>query len=332
MEMIFLGTSAGIPTKARNVSALAVKKRSAKAWYLIDCGEGTQHQVLRTPLSLNRLEAVLITHVHGDHCYGLPGLLASASMAGRQAPLRIVGPRAIRDFLDAVQASTGLHLTYPVEFHAVEELAGPLDCRDFSLEAAVLSHGVASYGYALVEKDVERKLDTGRLEALGIPSGPDWGRLFRGEAVLLEDGSRLTGEEVLLPTRRARKIVVGGDNDTPHLLDALCRGADVLVHEATYTRDVVARLGTSNQHSTAADVAAFARDRGLANLVLTHFSPRYQYAREATPSIGDIAAEARCYYQGELFLANDFDAYRLSREGVLHKMDGGQRASAPRSP
>jgi len=321
MEIIFLGTSAGVPTKARNVSALALRKRNAKAWYLVDCGEGTQQQVLRTKLSLNRLEAILISHVHGDHCYGLPGLISSASMAGRERQLTIVGPARIRDFIEAIQATTGLHLSFAIEFVAVETLTGAIETADFALEAATLSHGVDSYGYAFTERGIERKLDADRLEALGVTRGPRWGQLFRGESVVLDDGSVIESDAVLLPTRRARRVVVGGDNDTPGLLDALCDGADVLVHEATYTRAVVERLGTDNQHSTAAAVAEFAQAKGLANLVLTHFSPRYQYARNATPWIGDIEYEARCHYQGNLFLASDFDTYLLSRDGVLSRAE-----------
>ncbi|SFU62928.1 MBL fold metallo-hydrolase [Halomonas korlensis] len=317
MELFFLGTSAGVPTRARNVAALAIRKRNAKAWYLVDCGEGTQQQILRTPLSLNRLEAILITHVHGDHCYGLPGLLSSASMTGRERPLTIVAPARIRAFLEAIQATTGLHLTFAIDFIAVEDLAEPLALPDFALEAAALSHGVASYGYAFTERGVERKLDIAGLEAAGVTRGPLWGRIAKGEDVTLDNGSLVISDDFLLSQRRARKLVVGGDNDTPALLDELCTGADVLVHEATYDRAVVERLGTDNQHSTAAAVASFAQHKGLANLVLTHFSPRYQQDPGATPSIDDIEYEARSQYRGNLFLANDFDLYRLSHDGVL---------------
>ncbi|MBS9404410.1 MBL fold metallo-hydrolase [Halomonas sp. TRM85114] len=319
MEILFLGISAGVPTKARNVSALAVRKRSAKAWYLVDCGEGTQQQILRTPLSLNRLEAIVITHVHGDHCFGLPGLLSSASMTGRERPLTIVAPARIRAFLEAIQATSGLHLTFAIEFIAVEDLVEPVVLPDFALEAAALSHGVASYGYAFTERGVERKLDIAGLEAAGVTRGPLWGRITKGEDVTLDDGLLVRSDDYLLPQRRARKLVVGGDNDTPALLDALCTGADVLVHEATYTRAVVERLGTDNQHSTAAAVARFAQHKALANLVLTHFSPRYQYDRDAIPSIDDIEHEARSHYRGNLFLANDFDLYQLSHDGVLSR-------------
>lgn len=328
MELLFLGTSAGVPTKARNVTATAIRKHQARNWTLVDCGEGTQQQVLHTRLSLNRLDAILITHVHGDHCYGLPGLLASASMSGREHPLTIVGPVRIREYLEAIRATTGLHLTFAIDFIAVETLAGPHEIGDFALEAATLSHSVPSYGYAVVERGIERKLDTRRLQARGVPRGPLWGRLSHGEDIVLADGATVRSAEVMLVQRRARKIVVGGDNDTPDRLGTVCRGADVLVHEATYTRDVVARLGTDNRHSTAAGVAAFAQRRGVANLVLTHFSPRYQHDRRLTPSIADIEHEARAHYRGNLFLANDFDTYRLSREGALQHVAAASQAPA----
>ncbi|WP_048308632.1 ribonuclease Z [Halomonas sp. PR-M31] len=321
MEILFLGTSAGVPTKARNVTAAAIKKVKGKSWVLIDCGEGTQQQVLRTSLSLIRLDAILITHVHGDHCYGLPGLLSSASMMGRKLPLTIIGPQPIKSFLDAVQATTGLHLTYPIEFSDVELLTDPFTLPGFMIEAAALSHGVASYAYAFIEKDIERKLDPERLEALGVKRGPDWGRLHRGEDVVLQNGTRVTRDEVLLPGRRSRKVVIAGDNDSPGLLERLCEGADVLVHEATYTQDVVERLGTNNRHSTAGDVASFAQRIDVTNLVLTHFSPRYQYDRRTSPSIADIENEAWQYYQGRLFLADDFAHYQLSREGELSQKE-----------
>lgn len=319
MEIIFLGTSAGVPTKSRNVSATALRRQGAKPWYLVDCGEGTQQQILHTRLSLTRLEAILITHIHGDHCYGLPGLLASAAMAGRERPLVIVGPRALKAFIEAIQTTTGLYLPYPVEFFCVEELTEPVATHDFTIEPVELSHRVPSYGYVFLENRVERKLDTQKLEASGIARGPVWGRLVKGEDVRLDTGELLRSEDFLLPLRAPRKLVVSGDNDSPELLEGACAGASVLVHEATYTQDVVERLGTSNQHATAAAVAEFAQDKRLANLVLTHFSPRYQYGRGAPASIDDIKKEARRHYQGSLFLANDFDIYRLSRDGALHR-------------
>lgn len=328
MEMIFLGTSAGVPTRARNVSALALKKQSDKAWTLIDCGEGTQHQLLRTKLSLNRLSAILITHVHGDHCYGLPGLLASAAMSGREQPLLIVAPSPISGFLESIQTLIGLQLPYRIDFIGVESVTQGIDTDDFRIEPVALSHGVASHGYVFTEKGIERKLDKRRLLDLGVQPGPIWGRLQQGEDVRLDTGRTLRTEEFLRTMRRARKVIVAGDNDKPELLADACRQADVLVHEATYTRGAVERIGTSHQHSTAASVASVARDSASTNLVLTHFSPRYQYSprttladtQSNTASINDIEDEARREYSGNLFLANDFDTYQLSREGWLTKL------------
>ncbi len=322
MELLFLGTSAGVPTRSRNVSATAIKSDKSRRWCLVDCGEGTQHRLLHAALSLGQLDAILITHLHGDHCYGLPGLLASASMTGRQAPLALIGPRPLEAFVKAIQAATGLHLAYELRFLAIESLAMPFETADFTVEAAALSHSVLSYAYGFSEKNLPPKLDTHRLEALHVPRGPDWGRLQHGEDVVLEDGTRITSSEVLLPKRTPRKIVIGGDNDTPALLESLCRDAQVLVHEATYTQAVVERLGTDNQHSTAARVARFAQRLGLPNLVLSHFSPRYQLLEGAIPGIRDIAQEAAAHYQGRLFLAEDLARYRLAPGGELSRLDG----------
>ncbi|MBZ9559635.1 MULTISPECIES: ribonuclease Z [unclassified Modicisalibacter] len=322
MRLHFLGTSAGVPTRSRNVSAVALQPETGKRWYLIDCGEATQHRLMRTSLTLPNLETILITHVHGDHCYGLPGLLASASLAGRERPLSVVGPPAIRDFLDAVQATAGLHLSFALDFIAVEPAQGPLELADYRVESAALSHGVASYAYAFTERHVERQLDRDRLLALGLPPGPAWGRLQRGEDAFLADGTRIASDAVRRATRRARKAVIAGDNDTPARLGRLCEGANVLVHEATYTEPVVARLGTDNGHSTAARVAKFAASEGLPSLILTHFSPRYATRRDASPSIADIEHEARAHFSGALFLARDRATYGVNREGSIEAPDG----------
>lgn len=142
MEIVFLGTSSGTPTKMRNVSGVAVKMVSSKIWCLVDCGEGTQHQILHTSLSLNSLQAIFITHLHGDHCYGLPGLLASAATQGRTEPLIIVCPAAVRDFILATQQTTQLTLSYPINFVIVEQVGGAVAIDEFDVEVTrVISSG-----------------------------------------------------------------------------------------------------------------------------------------------------------------------------------------------
>ena len=315
MEFQFLGTGAGTPSKARNVSGLALRTHGAPHWSLVDCGEGTQHQILRSAWSLHTLRAVFITHMHGDHCYGLPGLLASAGMQNRSAPLFVVGPAPLRAFLQGVMATSELGLPFPVEFVDVGRLQGVDPLPDLRVHAIALSHRVPCWAYAFTERSVERRIDTERLRAAGVAPGPAWGRLQQGEDVALDDGHVLHADDFLLAPRKARKIIVGGDNDRPQLLVEEARTAEVLIHEATYTEDVLRKVGPGPQHSSARMTAAAAQAAGVPNLVLTHFSPRY---RDSGPlTIGAVEAEARMAYGGHLFLARDFDRYLLDRDGRL---------------
>ena len=316
MEFQFLGTSSGTPSKTRNVSGLALRPPGSKSWYLVDCGEGTQHQLLHTPYSVIGLRAIFITHIHGDHCYGLPGLLASAGLMNRSEPLLIAGPASVERFIRAVIETTELRLPYPLEFATVEPGWTLDELPDVRVDAAPLSHRVPSFAYGFLEKNVERRLDTAKLARAGIPSGPDWGRLQRGEDVILPDGRVAHGADYLLPSRRPRRVVVAGDNDTPALLATQVQAADVLIHEATYTAEVLRKVGPGPQHSSAHATAAFAETAGVPNLVLTHFSTRYQ-GSEGPSSMAEIEQEARAAYGGRLFLAADLQRYALDQEGVL---------------
>lgn len=314
MQFTFLGTSSGVPSKQRNVSGLALTPENTKRWYLIDCGEATQHQLLRTPLSLIHLEAIMITHLHGDHCYGLPGLLASAGTYGRTEPLTIVGPAALKDYLDAVCLHTQLVLPYSVNFHAVEVLEEPLILADFALARIPLSHRVPSFGYQFREINRRTKLNIKKLEHDAVPRGPFWGRLQQGEDLVLDDGRELMAADYQLPVA-FRKVIVGGDNDTPTLLRSHASDVSLLIHEATYTEEVSRQVGPAPQHSSVQQIAQFAEQMKLPNLILTHFSQRYH--RPDGLGMESLREEAGRFYRGNLFLANDLEVYHLDLEARL---------------
>lgn len=315
MDLLFLGTSAGVPTKARNVSATAVIEASGSQWYLVDCGEGTQHQLLRTPLSIRDLRGVFITHVHGDHCFGLPGLLASAGMSGRTHPLDLILPAALHDWLRLGLAASDTFLPFELRLLAVEQLTDW--CSDtLRVSTVQLSHRVPSVGYVFTELNPEPRLDVQRLDAERIPRGPLWGELAKGHSAE-HAGRVLHGSDYLRASRPARKVIVCGDNDNPELLAEVAKGADVLVHEATFTQPIIERSGATFGHSSAAQVARFAETAGVRNLVLTHFSARYQPDPRRSPCIDDVREEALAQYNGNLTLARDLQRYHIGRDGCL---------------
>ncbi len=326
MDLLFLGTSSGTPTRARNVTALALLEDTGKSWYLIDCGEGTQHRLLRTPLSLHDLRAICITHVHGDHCYGLPGLLASAGLMGRKTTLTIIAPQGIETWVRATLDMSQSWLGYELDFRAVESL-DEWRSPNMRIEATALSHRVPCYGYSFTETRPDPRLDIERLERDGVPRGPLWGQLARGFD-LEHEGRVLRSDDYLSFSRAPQRIVIGGDNDRPDLLADACRSAQLLVHEATYTEAVANYARNDFGHSTAASVARFAQAVGLPNLVLTHFSARYQKHPGRGHSIEDLRAEANVLYSGQLLLAEDFMRLHLGKDGQLITVE----ASDPRSP
>ncbi len=228
MDLLFLGTSSGVPTRHRNVSATALIESSGKGWYLVDCGEATQHQLLRTPLSLQKLRGCFITHVHGDHCFGLPGLLASAGMSGRVEPLDIVLPAALHAWVRLSLSVSATYLPFELNLHASESFNGWRK-GDVQVDPVALSHRVPCHGFVFTETDPNPRLDMQRLEAEGIPRGPLWGELAHGRDV--EHAGRVfRSEQFLRPVRANQRFIICGDNDNPELLAEVSGNANVLVH------------------------------------------------------------------------------------------------------
>lgn len=315
-KLTFLGTSSGVPTKQRNVTALALQTKLNRDWWLIDCGEATQHRLQHVPLSVHGLAGICITHVHGDHSYGLPGLLASAAMSGRTRPLILAAPASVRAWVEATIAHTELFLTFPLVHVDVADTPVVHSEPGLRIERHALSHRAPSVGFRFSVDSVQWKLDTAALKARGVAPGPEWGRLQAGEDLHLADGSILAAAQCRIEQRQRAAVVIGGDNDTPGLLADACAGAQLLVHEATYTEAMLQKVGPGPTHSSVERVARFASEAGLPNLILTHFSARYD--NEA--GMAELEAEARQHYGGRLFLAEDFASYTVDADGLVQRV------------
>ena len=317
MEIIFLGTSSGVPTKDRNVSAIALKEPSGKKWYLIDCGEGTQQQLLHCQLSMKNLNGIFITHVHGDHCYGLPGLLATIGMNGRTEPLKVFAPHGIKQWLEATRELTQWYLPYELEFISTETVSD-YELSQFSISTTKLSHRVPSYAYSFTQRMLEVKLDTQKLLDNNIPSGPIWGQLRKEKQVTYE-GRILEQKDFIKDEVQPQKIVIAGDNDDPSILNEQCLNAQVLIHESTYDKSLATKAKKVG-HSYAELVAKFAQEANIKNLVLTHFSARFQSnekSHDQSNSINILQDEARAVFFNQLYLAKDFQRYKLEKSGEL---------------
>jgi ribonuclease Z len=296
MQVTFLGTSAAVPTVDRNVAALMMQREGELL--LFDCGEGTQRQMMRYASGF-AIEEVFITHFHADHTLGVPGLLRTMGLQGRAAPLRLYGPRGAQRHLGAL---TALGMERPKFAVEVFELrAGDVMPRgEYDLIVGEAQHKGDCLAYAIAERERLGRFDPARAVALGVPEGPLWGRIHKGEAVTLDGGRIVSPEELVGPPRPGRRVVYTGDTAPCSAITELARGADLLIHEATFGEDERERARETG-HSTARDAATVAREAGVKRLVLTHISARY--TREAP----ELVAEAR-----EIFAAVD-----VARDGMV---------------
>src|SRR5690625_1667794 len=294
MDIQFLGTGAGVPSKERNVSAIALLLlQELNQIWLFDCGEATQHQILHTTIKPRKITKIFITHLHGDHIFGLPGLLSSRSFQGGDEALTIYGPKGIKEFVETSLSISATHLTYPLIIHEINE--GKIFSNEqFTVYCQQLDHGVPSFGFRIEEKDKPGELLVEKLLARGIKPGPIYRKIKENETTILDDGQVIHRKDVVGPDKKGRIVTILGDTRYLKELTEFVKDSHVLIHEATFS-DQLQHLAYDYFHSTTKEAAKFARDSQVKRLILTHISSRYQLK-----DYPQLLQEAR-----EIFVATD---------------------------
>lgn len=309
MQLFFLGTGAGMPSRQRNVTSVALDLTEEKEGiWLFDCGEGTQQQILKSTLKMSKINKLFVTHLHGDHLYGLPGFLTSRGYQGGTSPLTVFGPKGIETFIQTAFSVSDAHLDY--ELKIVEIDRGTIYSEgNFTVIADKLEHRIESFGYRIEEKDKPGCLDAERLRQLGVPGGPLFGRLKNGESVTLEDGRQINGSDFLGPGQQGRIVTILGDTRYCMAAEELAQDADVVVHEATFAKER-SDLATAYYHSTSEQAAVTARNARASHLVLTHISQRYHDQSEL------LLGEAKEIFKNS-YIAHDFWSFPIPRRTLF---------------
>lgn len=305
MQLTFLGTSAGVPTRTRNVTAMLLQLQhpTQPGLWLFDCGEGTQHQLLRTAFHPGKIERIFISHLHGDHLFGLPGLICSRSMAGNMQPLTIYGPKGIKEYVETSLRLSGSWTDFPLEI--VDISAGKiLDDGLRQVSAYPLEHPVECYGFRVEEHDKPGALDAKRLIAAGVPFGPLFQRLKAGETITLADGRTVNGADFLAPATPGKKIAIFGDTAPCEAALELARDVDLMVHEATL-EGAMAEKANSRGHSSSEQTAQLALAANVKRLIITHVSSRYD-----AEGCRRLLAECQSVFPA-CELAEDFSTFTL---------------------
>ena len=271
---------------------------------MFDCGEGTQHRLLKSTLTLSNLTHIFLTHLDGDHCFGLPGLLLSRALQGGETPLEVHGFRPMRKWIETTLAATGSRLPYELSLHAVKEgLVCDLD--DLRIECQFFKHRGPTAAYSIIEAPHEGHFKLEKAQECGIPPGPLYGQLKSGESITLDDGRTFHGQDFIGLPRPGRKITVVGDIADDQMALPLAENADVLIHEATFLERTDAELARKTGHCTAASAGRTARRAEAKTLILTHISPRYD-APGAEAAAEDLCEEAqREHPDGCVMVAKD---------------------------
>jgi ribonuclease Z len=295
LSVAFLGTGGAVPSARRNTASLLVTRGGERL--LFDCGEGTQRQMQRS-LGLVQVDSIFFTHFHADHFLGLPGLLKTYDLTERERPLTIYGPRGLRDLLQSMSRVIG-RVGYKLDLVELEP-GDSIPCKDAEVRAVPVEHGVRAFGYALVEAERPGRFDPEAAERLGVKEGPDFAALQRGERVAGSDGPVEPGE-VMGESRPGRTVVITGDTAPCRATVDAARGAELLVHDASFSEEEAQRAADTG-HSTVGQAAVVAREAEVKLLALVHISSRYH--------VGKVLEEAREVFEPTL-APRDFDVIDL---------------------
>jgi len=311
LSLVFLGTGGSVPTARRATACLLIRAGGARI--MVDCGEGSQRQLVRS-IGLTPVDEIYITHYHADHYLGLPGLLKTYDLVGRERPLRVLGPPGLDDLFKALRRIFG-KLSYEVELVELDP-AEAIAHEGFEIRAFPVEHRMRAYGYALVEPQRPGRFDADAARELGVSDVRDFGRLQRGQTVEGAKGSVSPGQ-VLGEARPGRKLVITGDTAPCEMTGVAAHEAELLVHDGSFAEEEAARAAETG-HSTARQAAELARDAGVARRALVHISSRY--------NVSAVLDEARAVHEGS-YAPRDFDLVEVPypERGAPSLIENGAR-------
>jgi len=275
IRVVFLGTGGGVPTLKRSLPSV-VLQHSQEQW-MFDCGENVQRQMMGAKVSFHRKMKVFISHLHGDHVLGLPGLLQTMALMDRKEPLQVYGPVGLSKFLICTKETLNFGLTYPVEINEITGEGLIVDDPKYEVSAIKSNHSVEGYCFAFTEKPRPGRFYPKKAQALGVPEGELWSKLQSGHAIILPNGKTVKPSDVMGPQRPGRKIIYTGDTKPFEAFAAFAEDADLVIHECTFD-DSLAGRAEEDGHSTSSQAAAQAKAANAKRLVLSHISARYSDA------------------------------------------------------
>ncbi len=295
IRVVFLGTSGSVPTLKRSLPSVVVQ--CPRDQWMFDCGENVQRQMMQAKVSFHKKMKIFITHLHGDHVLGLPGLLQTMALMDRKEPIQVFGPVGLKDFLVCTKETLNFGLTFPVEISEIIAEGAVCKEEEYIIVAIKSNHAVESYAFAFIEKPRPGKFYPKKALALGVPTGELWSKLQRGEEVTLADSKVVKPGDVMGPLRAGRKIVYTGDTRPFEAFASFAKGADLVIHDCTFD-DSLTEKAEMDGHSTPTQSATQAKSAGAKQLVLNHISARY-------PNAGLLLEQAKKVFPNSV-LAEDF--------------------------